>query len=189
MQPPVTVKATATDELLVVAAQQNPARFAALYEKYYAQILGFVYQRVTTKDDAFDITQQVFLQAMLALPKYEFRGFPFSSWLYRIAINEMNGIFRKNEKRRGINIEPEFLKGIVEEMNGDTDDEREQAVLKVLATLEEDDLQIIELRFFEKRPFKEIAEILEINEASAKMRVYRILEKLRPEIGKNLIME
>ncbi len=186
MQQSTSPLTTTSEEGLVMAAKENPARFAALYDKYYPQILGFVYQRVTTKEDAFDITQQVFLQAMLSLHKYELRGFPFSSWLYRIAINEMNAIFRKNEKRRGININQFHLQNIAMEIQGESDAEKEQAVMNALGNLEDDDLQIIEMRFFEKRSFKEIAEILDINEASAKMRVYRILDKLKPEIEKNI---
>ena len=45
--------------------------------------------------------------------------------------------------------------------------------------LPEDELQLIEMRFFEKRSFKEIGEILEITENNAKVKTYRILEKLK----------
>jgi len=168
------------EEKEILAAQQNGAQFQPLYNRYYEQILKFVYQRVTTRDDAYDITQQVFLQAMLSLKKYELRGFPFSSWLYRIAINELNKAFRKNEKQRGINLDEEHLHSISSEVDGNNADEREQIVVDALTTLEEDDFQLVEMRFFEKRSFKEIGEILEIAEATAKMRVYRILERLKP---------
>ena len=117
MPEPVSAQIIADDDRMVMAAKENPARFAALYERYYPQILGFVYQRVTTKEDAYDITQQVFLQAMLSLPKYELRGFRFSSWLYRIAINEMNGVFRRNEKRSGVNVSENQLRDVAAEMN------------------------------------------------------------------------
>ncbi len=174
------------EEALILAAQKDLQLFSALYEKYYGQILKFVYQRVTTKEDACDITQQIFLQAMLSLHKYEIRGFPFSSWLYRIALNEMNQLFRKNKKQRGINLEEKHLKTIVEELGEPGDEERENAVLAVLAGLQEEDFQLVEMRFFEYRPFKEIAEILNISEANAKMRLYRILEKIKPMAEKNL---
>lgn len=173
------------EEQLIQAAKRNPQQFAALYDKYYAQILKFVYQRLSTKQDAYDITQQVFVQAILSLEKYEYRGLPFSSWLYRIAINELNKVFRKNEKQRGINLEEKHLSDIAEEMSTDTQDV-EQVVLGALTTLEEDDYQLVEMRFFEKRPFKEIGEILNISEATAKMRLYRILEKLKPIIERKL---
>ncbi len=167
------------EEKLILAAQADRAKFQPLYEKYYTQILKFVYQRVTTKDDAYDITQQVFLQAMVSLNKYELRGFPFSSWLYRIAINELNQAFRKNEKQRGVNLEEKHLKDIAQELN-EGNEEMEKVLLEALTTLEEDDFQLVEMRFFEKRPFKEIGEILSITEANAKMKLYRILDKLKP---------
>ena len=173
------------EEQLIQAAKRNPQQFAALYDKYYAQILKFVYQRLTTKQDAYDITQQVFVQAMLSLEKYEYRGLPFSSWLYRIAINELNKAFRSNAKQRGINLEEKYLADIAEETGADAN-ETEQVVLNALTTLEEDEYQLVEMRFFEKRAFKEIGEILNISEATAKMRLYRILERLKPVIEKRL---
>jgi RNA polymerase sigma-70 factor (ECF subfamily) len=174
------------EEAMILAAQKDLQLFSALYEKYYGQILKFVYQRVTTKEDAYDITQQIFLQAMLSLHKYEIRGFPFSSWLYRIALNEMNQLFRKNKKQRGINLEEKHLKTIVEELGEPGDEERENAILAVLTNLQEEEFQLVEMRFFEARPFKEIAEILNISEANAKMRLYRILEKIKPMAEKTL---
>lgn len=179
-------KTLTDEEKLILAAKASRDRFQPLYEKYYAQILKFVYQRVTTKDDAYDITQQVFLQAMLSLDKYELRGFPFSSWLYRIAINELNQAFRKNEKQRGINLEEHHLKDIVQEMNEPSADEKENILLEALTGLEEDDFQLVEMRFFEKRAFKEIGEILNITEANAKMKLYRILDKLKPILEKKI---
>jgi len=174
------------EEALIIAAQKDLQLFSALYEHYYGQILKFVYQRVTTKEDAYDITQQIFLQAMLSLNKYEIRGFPFSSWLYRIALNELNQLFRKNKKQRGINLEEKHLKAIAEEFGESLDEERENVVMAVLTSLPEEDFQLVEMRFFEARPFKEIAEILSISEANAKMRLYRILEKIKPLAEKNL---
>ncbi len=180
------LKTLSEEEALILAAKKHPEKFGALYDKYYALILKFVYQRVVTKEDAYDITQQVFLQAMISLPKYEHRGFPFSSWLYRIAINEMNQLFRKNEKQRGINLEEKHLKDLVHEMGEQDIEEKEQLVLNALTTLDEEDFQLVEMRFFEKRPFKEISEILNVTEPTAKMRLYRILEKLKPLLQKTI---
>ena len=174
------------EEALILAAQKDLQMFSALYEKYYGAILKFVYQRVTTKEDAYDITQQIFLQAMVSLPKYQLRGFPFSSWLYRIALNEMNQLFRKNKKQRGVNLEDKHLAMIVEELGETGGEERENAVLSALTGLEEDDFQLVEMRFFESRPFKEIAEILNVSEANAKMRLYRILNKIKPVVQRNI---
>ena len=102
MQEENAVRTYTEEEKLILAAKKSPEKFSVLYEKYYAQILKFVYQRVVTKDDAYDITQQVFLQAMLSLPKYELRGFPFTSWLYRIAINELNPFLERTKSNAGL---------------------------------------------------------------------------------------
>ncbi len=58
-------------------------------------------------------------------------------------------------------------------------DEWERRLPTVLEQLDPDDLQLIELRYFEKRPFKEVSEILGLTESNAKVRTYRILEKMK----------
>jgi RNA polymerase sigma-70 factor (ECF subfamily) len=184
--PQANTSGVTSEEALIAAAKQKPENFRFLYEKYYEQILRFVYQRLTSKDDAYDVTQQVFIQAMVSLPKYEMRGLPFSSWLYRIAINELNQLFRKEKKTRGINCSEAYLKDIAQEIEQPLHIAHEQAVVQAMAHLEEEDFQLVEMRFFEKRPFKEISEILGMSEAATKMKLYRILDKLKPIISKQI---
>lgn len=172
------------DRSCVHAAKADPAKFEVLYNKYYEQILNFVFQRLDSKDTAFDITQQVFLKAMQNLHKYEYRGLPFSAWLYRIAINELNMLFRKNSKEQALNVDIGSIGDIMEEMNETTPEENINVALNALTKLPLEDLQIIEMRFFEKRPFKEIGDILGITENNAKVRTYRILDRLKQIITK-----
>src|SRR5438552_2058242 len=98
---------------MIADAKSNPALFSGLYDKYYEPIFRFVYQRLDDKDFAFDTTQQVFLKALNNIEKYEFRGFPFSSWLYRIASNELTNGFRANKAIRTVNIESVFISDII----------------------------------------------------------------------------
>ncbi len=168
-----------TDDRLVLAAKADRRYFGALYDKYFDAVARFAYQRVYTKDEAFDITQQVFIQAMTALDKYESRGFPFSSWLYRIALNEINSRFRKNKNIRTINIDDTSLGNVMAEINEPVSDEKVDLLLIAMQQLDEDEVQLIEMRFFEKRPFKEMAEIKDSNESAVKMKVYRLLDKLK----------
>ena len=170
------------EEKQILAAKADRQFFAVLYQNYYEQIMRFVYQRVHTKDEAFDVTQQVFLQAMTALDKYEFRGLPFSSWLYRIALNELNQRFRKNKNQRTVNVDDTSLASVLSEIEENTIEEKEAQLLHALQTLEEDDMQLLEMRYFEKRAFKEIGEIMNITENNAKVRMYRVLERLKKAI-------
>lgn len=169
----------ANEQALVEAAKREPAKFASLYDKYYEQIFRYIYQRVDDKEQAFDATQQVFIKALESLHKYEFRGVPFASWLYRIASSEVNNIYRA-QKQRTVNIDSVGVYGMMEEMEETKIDQYHDKIVEIIGQeLPEDELQLIEMRFFEKRSFKEIGEILEITENNAKVKTYRILEKLK----------
>ena len=181
----VTEDQMASEMQVIEAAKTNPERFEPLYRKYYEQIFRYVYQRMDDRELAFDVTSQVFLKALTNIKKYEFRGVPFSSWLYRIALSETNKAFREKNASRTVNIETVQLKGMMTEMDEDEPDQEalREALLEAVNDLREGDLQLVEMRFFEKRPFKEIAEILEITENNAKVRTYRILEKLKKALA------
>lgn len=169
---------------IIEAAKENPERFAPLYNKYYKQIFNYVYQRMDSKDTAFDITGQVFLKALTNLPKYQFKGVPFASWLYRIAHNEVMQLFRSQKDKRAINADIGDLRFICEENSEPFFEEYIPAIKQLIQELNSDDLHLVEMRFFEKRPFKEIAEILNITEVNAKVKMYRIIEKLKKSISK-----
>jgi len=170
-----------TDSELVSLAKKKSRHFGLLYDKYFEQIFRFVFKRLGGKEYiAGDLTQQAFIKAMANLHKYEDRGFPFSSWLYRIAQNEVSMYFRSQKKVFTVEINENQLSSIVNEAqigNYMSSEEQEQ-LIAMMNDLEQEHLDIIELRFFQEMSFKEIADIYSISEASAKMRTYRILEKI-----------
>lgn len=170
------------EQVIIEAAKQNPQRFGPIYDKYYKQIFGYVYQRMDCKDTAFDVTAQVFLKALTNLNRYEYKGVPFASWLFRIAHSEVMQLFRDQKNKRAINADVGDLKNIYEEVQEPFFEEYLPALQQMIKQLPEEDLQLIEMRFFEQRPFKEIAEILSITENNAKVRMYRVLERLKKTI-------
>jgi RNA polymerase sigma-70 factor, ECF subfamily len=173
-----------SEQLIIEAAKQNPENFGPLYDKYYKQIFGYVYQRMDCKDTAFDLTSQVFLKALSNLEKYEYKGVPFASWLYRIAHSEVMQLFRTKKNLRTVNADIGDLKNICEEVEEEYMEQYKGILMTVIKDLPEDDLQLVELRFFEKRAFKEIAEILNITETNAKVKLYRILERVKKTLTK-----
>jgi RNA polymerase sigma-70 factor (ECF subfamily) len=170
---------------LVKAAQDNPRCFEPLYKRYYEQIVKFVYHRIENKEEAFEITSQVFYKALENLQKYKNQGVPFSAWLFRIANNELNARFKKNKKTAIIILDNEGFAGLKLGIEESTSDHLDKALFEALNQLNIDEMELIDMRFFEKRPFKEIADILEISESNCKMRLYRIIEKLRLILKKN----
>ena len=153
--------------------------FEPLYNKYHEQIFRYVYQRVDGKDIAHDITSQVFLKAMKNLNKYQFKGVPFSSWLYRIATSEIYQSYKDKKAERIVNFETEKVIDIIDEIEEDSDDNLIEKIINEIAKLQDDELQMIELRFFEKRAYKEISEIMSISESNAKVKIHRIIKKLK----------
>ena len=160
-------------------AKKNPKKFETLYNRYHEQIFKYLYARVDNTHLASDLTSQVFYKALLNIENYSYKGVPFASWLYRIAYNEMNMHFRKDTKNRTVNIESENLGGLFEEMEEDYYSEEKERLAKIMVTLSDERLSIIEMRFFEKRSFKEISEIMGITENNAKVKLYRTLDKLK----------
>lgn len=132
------------------------------------------------RDLTADLTSQVFLKVLARIEQFTERGLPFSSWLYRIAVNECNDFFRKNKRSRVVYVEePAFNNLFVEMFPDDLREELEKKLHVVLQRLKPDELQIIELRFFEDMPFKMVAEVLNITETYAKVRTYRTLDKMK----------
>lgn len=160
-------------------AQNDPESFGPLYRKYHEQIFRYIHQRMDDEETAFDVTSQVFLKALNNIHRYEYRGVPFSSWLYRIAKSELYQSFRDRKAQRTVNIESYQLFELIEDMEDDDKEENRKRLLHCLKLMKEKDMQLIEMRFFERRSFKEIGEILAITENNAKVKAFRAIEKLK----------
>jgi len=166
---------------LIKQAKSNPARFEGLYNANFQQIFLFIYKRVGEKQVAADLTSQVFLKALTHLKKYQHKGVPFSAWLYKIATNELNAYYRKQSKQRVVMLTNEIAEQIHEESALSLED-MYNSLTNALQTLKLEALELIELRFFEKRSFKEIGAILEVTENNAKVKTYRVLDQLKKEM-------
>lgn len=169
---------------IIEKAKQDIKYFGPLYDKYYKQIFNYIYQRSEDKETAFDITSQVFIKAMTNIVNYQFKGVPFASWLYRIAYSELMQAFREQKAQRTINADVADIKNLCSEIEENNYEELLPVLAKVIPQLEENEIQLIEMRFFEKRQFNEIAELLEITENNAKVKMHRLLDKLKKLIKK-----
>lgn len=172
------------ENLWVEEAKADIKRFSRLYDRYFDAIFNFIHRRTDDEQEAADLTSITFFKAMQNLKKYEFRGLPFSAWLFRIATNEVNKLFRKKGKILVFSVEEDRLKDLIEVNNEfDIQEERFEKVINALRDASTETIEVLELRFFEGRSFKEIAFILDISESGAKMRTYRAIDKIRSMIS------
>ncbi|HXB40494.1 MAG TPA: sigma-70 family RNA polymerase sigma factor [Bacteroidia bacterium] len=171
------------EEKQIEEAKKNPQSFEPLYKKYYERILRFVYKRMENLDDTREITSSVFIKALSNISKYTYRGHPFSSWLYRIALNEITQFYRDANKMRVISIDTYGISRVADETGKDRD--LNPVLAKAMQHLSEEEVLLLELRFFEDKAFAEVGAILDITENNAKVKTYRVIDKLR-EIFKKL---
>src|SRR5207245_10980157 len=84
---PVSDPSRDEERELVERAQRDPRQFGALYDRHFQQIYRFIYSRVREQTAAEDVTSEVFMKALKAMPRYQDTGRPFAAWLYQIAVN------------------------------------------------------------------------------------------------------
>ncbi len=171
---------------IIERAKKDPEKFGVLYNHYYKPIFIFIHKRTNDKDCSADIASHVFLKALTNLNSYVHQGFPFSSWLYKIALNEVNEYYRKKNKRRVVSIESTGLERLANVLiEGESDlelSEKRLHLSEALKQLEALEIQLVELRFFEEKSFKEIGYILSITENNAKVKTYRLLDKIKAAV-------
>ncbi|MFC1948348.1 RNA polymerase sigma factor, partial [Chloroflexota bacterium] len=81
---------------IIEKAKTEPEAFGILFDKYYSMIFHYALKRTASIPIAQDVTSEVFFKALKNLHKYKYRGYPLSSWLYRIANNEISNIYNRN---------------------------------------------------------------------------------------------
>jgi len=178
---------------LVRQAQKSPDAFARLYDHYYPRIFGYILRRTANLEVAQDITSETFLKVLGKLWQFRWRNVSFSSWLYKIATNEVNQYFRKAEYKKTVSLEELQEKGLELLSAHDLESElieaqeelkQHQDFLEVQAKIVQLPAkyqEVITLRFFEKKQIKEIAGILGKREGTIKSLLHRAVERLRIE--------
>jgi RNA polymerase sigma-70 factor, ECF subfamily len=164
-------------------ARKDPKAFGVLYEKHFDRIFNYIFRQTDDEDLTADLTSQTFLIALNNVEKYEFRGVPFSAWLYKIASNEVNKHYRKLKNTKVFSLEEMRVRELFEMTNENWDEDLIQQLVTYLKQLPTEMLEVLELRFFEDKDFREIAFILDITESGAKMRTYRALDRLRKKFN------
>ncbi|MEP2024916.1 MAG: sigma-70 family RNA polymerase sigma factor [Reichenbachiella sp.] len=173
------------EEAMIAKAKKDLQFFEPIYTKYYELIFRYVYRKTDDEDLAADLTSKVFMNAMHSINKFEYRGVPFGAWLYRIATNETNKYFRDN-KRRLLTLEDQKVNLVMtcDELDDANTEQKQKILTELISELEDEEIRILELKFFETKNFKEIAFILDKKESAVKMKMYRSLDKLKKRFEK-----
>ena len=171
------------DAALVHAARADPAAFDALYRRYVARIYRYARAHTPGEDDAADLTQQIFLKALDALPRYRERGLPFAAWLFRIARNAAVDAHRRRRPTIAWDHVPEVARP---PDAGDPEAaalrrERATQLRHLLDALDRDRRELLALRFAAGLPVREIAAVIGKSEAAVKKQLARTLRMLKEQ--------
>jgi len=166
----------ADERLLIEAAQQDPSRFAELYENNFHRVYAFIARRVGDRAEAEDITAEVFHQALSNIRRFEWRGAPFAAWLLRIAANTLADRWGKASKNREVQADALEEPGIDEEV------ERRAMLFQLVDRLPQDQRLVIVRRFVEQKSVREIAQELGRTEGAVKQLQFRALQSLRSKV-------
>lgn len=179
-----------TDEELVTRCKaelpHNTRSYEQLVQRYMDRVYTIVYRIVNHREEAEDITQEVFVKVFNGLNKFDQKS-SFSTWLYRIATNSALDAFDKLKKhRKDTSFVSSRVDGeeVVEALNlqespapgpevSAVQSELRECIQRVLKTLDLDHRRVILLRDFEDLSYDEIADVLQAKLSAVKMRIHR----------------
>lgn len=172
------------EQIEIDQAKKNLEKFEILYDRYYERVFRFIFQRVQTESQASDLTSDTFIRAMENLTSYRFKGVPFASWLYRIARNLVYKEYKKVNSIRQVNFLSQDIIEIAEEIDDSNEAlKKRDLLITSIKELSASETELIEMKYFEKRSYREIANIIGISENNAKIKTYRVVQKLKSIIN------
>jgi RNA polymerase sigma-70 factor (ECF subfamily) len=177
------------DQVLVYEARKNPDAMARLYDKYYKEIIGYIYHCTFNRTVAEDLTSNVFLSTLNHIVRYKWKRIPFRAWLYRIAINEVRMYWRRQRRVTVIRLQSDSSnqQGFNRELEGSNPSACESAgateeyrlIHKALLKLRVKYRTVIILRYFEDKSIAEICDITSRKEGTVKSQLHRGLAQLQ----------
>jgi RNA polymerase sigma-70 factor (ECF subfamily) len=169
------------DVALVQAARDCPGEFAPLYERYRDRVYWYLRSRTASTDDAADLVQQVFLQALDRINQYNPKKGPFVAWLFGIARHVATNHQRRLRPTVSWDLVPEVLRPM------STDEPESQALQneslarlsELFAALDGDKRELLVLRYVVGLSFTEIGAIVGKSEVATRQQVSRLLRSLK----------
>jgi RNA polymerase sigma-70 factor (ECF subfamily) len=167
------------DKIILNAVKGETSAFGRLYDHYQPQIYRFVMLKTGRREEAEDLTHQVFLHALEHIKNYKNLGYPFSSWLYQIARNQIIDHYRA--RRSNVSLEDAEREAVADE-NPETDVSEKMELEKLrlaIKKLKPDYQDVVILRFVEELSVKEVAFALGRSEGAVKLLQHRALKQLK----------
>ncbi len=166
---------------LAERAKCDKEAFGELYDYFFPRVYNFIFAKVKNAEQADDIISITFEKVFVRLCDYDSGKGAFSTWIFRIAINEMNNAFRLQKRLNEAGWE-EFFEPVDERKTPEQQvlaDEGDIHLLLAMKKLNERERRVISLKYFTGVSNKEIAELEEMTANNVGVVLHRALDKLK----------
>ena len=166
------------DHRSIILAQEDLQKYAALFERYYKTIEGYLRRRLSDAAEAEDIAQDVFIKAMNGLSRYQVRNASYKTYLLRIAHNELLNRYRRaaSELKHVEQMDVSRPGSLIESM------ENRDALERAMRVLSDTDRQILRNFYTDGHSVSEIAAGIGKSENAVKLVLSRARKRLRGEL-------
>ncbi len=177
--------------ILTALAQENNQdpdsglNFADLFREYYPRVYNYLRYRVGAVDDAEDLIGRVFEKAYKHRARYDPQKGAFSTWLFRIAHNELANYYRSRERRAKWQSEAEVPDDLEIEASPEAHLIEQETIARLLQGLEqlsERDQEVIGLKFGSRLSNKEIGQIMDLKEKTVSVVLLRAMRRLQKQL-------
>lgn len=155
----------------------DQAAFKTLFERYSPIIFGLTRRHLRDEELAREITQHTFFKLHQARNDFRLDS-KLRPWLLTIAMNLVREHWRRKKRRPRADLDVETRAAPQAERDHLELDERQRLLMEAMEKLPESQREVIELHWFQERPYKEIAEILGSTEGAVRVRAHRAYRKL-----------
>jgi RNA polymerase sigma-70 factor, ECF subfamily len=172
-------------DLIAKARRGDVEAYNLLVSRWEKRVFNYLLRLVSNREDAMDVSQEVFLKAYQSLPKLDDVS-RFAGWLFRIAHNEAFSLLRRRRPDTELAAEPrgvEFESNVRHAQGALLPIELSLAVESALGRLNEDQREAVLLKVYQGFKFEEMAEILECPVSTVKSRLYTALDLLKATLA------
>jgi len=181
------------DEELVLKSQQGDIHaFDELVERYHGKIYGLTYNMTSNREDAEDLTQEVFMKAFQALPRFKGKS-SFYTWLYRIAVNKTINYRKKRNKKRAMSLDQFDNEIKLDDVYHDLTSkgsplrnlslsELQKKLNEAMQTLSEKHRTVVVLHDMQGVPHEEIAKMVGASVGTIRSRLFYARRQLQAEL-------
>jgi RNA polymerase sigma-70 factor (ECF subfamily) len=180
------------DELVFKSQQGDVNAFGELVDRYHGKIYGLTYNMTSNREDAEDLTQEVFIKAFEALPKFKGNS-SFYTWLYRIAVNKTINYRKKRNRKRSLSLDQFDQEIKVDEVYHDliakgsplrnvSLTELQEKLNEALQNLSEKHRTVLVMHDMQGIPHEEIAKVVKASVGTVRSRLFYARRQMQAEL-------